>query len=42
VREWLHAPNHSLGGFSPVAALRLGRVDRVEAALDALDGGIFV
>jgi putative toxin-antitoxin system antitoxin component (TIGR02293 family) len=42
VREWLHAPNHSLGGFSPVAALRLGRVDRVEAALDALDAGIFV
>jgi transcriptional regulator with XRE-family HTH domain len=42
VREWLQAPNHVLGGFSPAAGLRLGRVDRVAAALDALDAGIFV
>ena len=41
-RSWMQAENRVLGGFSPVAALRIGRVDRVEAALDALDAGIFV
>ena len=31
-----------LGGLTPADALLAGRVDRVEAALDALDHGIFV
>lgn len=42
VRGWMSAANRVLGGFSPVEALRVGRIDRVHAALDALDAGIFV
>jgi putative toxin-antitoxin system antitoxin component (TIGR02293 family) len=41
-REWLHAPNPYLGGLTPNDALRAGRADRVEAALEALDSGVFV
>jgi uncharacterized protein (DUF2384 family) len=42
IQAWLHANNRHLGGLSPVDAMRAGRVDRVEAALEALDSGIFV
>ena len=41
-REWLHSANRSLGGFTPAEAVRVGRLDRVEAALEALDSGVFV
>ena len=41
-REWLRAPNPYLGGLTPSDALRAGRADRVEAALEALDSGVFV
>jgi putative toxin-antitoxin system antitoxin component (TIGR02293 family) len=41
-REWLRAPNPYLGGLTPADALRAGRADRVEAALEALDSGVFV
>jgi putative toxin-antitoxin system antitoxin component (TIGR02293 family) len=41
-REWLRAPSPYLGGLTPADALRAGRADRVEAALEALDSGIFV
>lgn len=42
IREWLHAPNRYLGGLTPADAIRVGRFDRVEAALEALDSGVFV
>jgi uncharacterized protein (DUF2384 family) len=39
---WLHAPSRYLGGLTPADAIRVGRFDRVEAALEALDSGVFV
>jgi hypothetical protein len=42
IREWLHADNRYLGGLRPVEALKAGRIDRVEAALEAIDSGVFV
>ena len=41
-RAWLHAESAYLGGLTPADALRVGRPDRVEAALEALDSGVFV
>lgn len=41
-REWLRTANRYLGGLAPVEALRVGRLDRVEAALEALDSGVFL
>ena len=41
-RGWLHDDNRYLGGLTPADALRAGRFDRVEAALTALDSGIFI
>jgi transcriptional regulator with XRE-family HTH domain len=42
VRRWLGTPNWYLGGLTPVEAVGIGRVDRGEAALEALDSGVFV
>jgi hypothetical protein len=42
IRVWLHAPSRYLGGLTPADAIRVGRVDRVEAALEALDSGVFL
>jgi transcriptional regulator with XRE-family HTH domain len=42
IPEWLEADNRYLGGLKPAEALRAGRIDRVEAALTALDTGNFV
>jgi transcriptional regulator with XRE-family HTH domain len=39
---WLHAPSGYFGGLRPIDALLRGRIDTVEAALEALDSGIFV
>ena len=41
-REWLRDPSRYLGGLTPLEALRVGRVDRVEAALKVLDAGVFL
>jgi transcriptional regulator with XRE-family HTH domain len=41
-RDWFHSPSRYLRGFTPADALRLGRFDRVEAALEALDSGAFI
>jgi hypothetical protein len=41
-RAWLHADSRYLSGLTPIAVLRSGRPDRVEAALNALDLGVFV
>lgn len=40
--EWLRSPIGYFGGLCPLDALLRGRVDRVDAALEALDAGIFV
>lgn len=42
VRIWLNTDNRYLGGIKPVEALRVGRYDRVQSALEALASGIFV
>jgi transcriptional regulator with XRE-family HTH domain len=42
IRSWAHAPSRYLGGITPAEAMRVGRIDRVNAALEALDSGIFV
>ena len=39
---WLHSGNPYLGGLTPLEVVRAGRVDRVEAALEALDSGVFI
>jgi transcriptional regulator with XRE-family HTH domain len=41
-RGWLRLGSPYLGGLTPLEALRAGRADRVEAALEALDSGVFV
>ena len=41
-RAWLRSGNPYLGGLAPLEALRAGRADRVQAALEALDSGVFV
>jgi uncharacterized protein (DUF2384 family) len=41
-RSWLRAGSPYLGGLTPVEVLRAGRPDRVEAALEALDSGVFI
>lgn len=41
-REWMHASSRYLGGITPAEALRSGRLDRVEAAFEVLESGIFV
>lgn len=41
-RAWLRSDNPYLGGLTPLEALRAGRADRVRAALEALDSGVFV
>jgi transcriptional regulator with XRE-family HTH domain len=38
--EWLEADSRYLGGLKPIEALRVGRIDRVEDALEALDSGV--
>ena len=40
--EWLHADSRYLGGLKPIEALRAGRIDRVEDALEALDSGVLL
>ena len=42
LKEWVHSPSRYLGGLTPAEAVRVGRFDRVEAALEALDSGVFV
>lgn len=42
VAAWLRADNRYLGGLAPADALQAGRVDRVDAAAEALASGTFV
>jgi uncharacterized protein (DUF2384 family) len=39
---WINTSSRYLGGFTPADAIRAGRFDRAEAALGALDSGIFI
>jgi len=41
-RRWMAAPSRYLGGITPTEAIRAGRSDRVEAALEAVDSGVFL
>ena len=41
-RRWFHTPSRYMGGITPAEAVRVGRLDRVEAALEVLDSGIFL
>lgn len=41
-RRWFHTPSRYMGGVTPAEAVRAGRADRAEAALEALDSGIFL
>ena len=40
--HWLHAESAYFGGLRPVDALLRGRFDLVNAALEAMDSGVFV
>jgi hypothetical protein len=40
-RHWLSSSNAFFGGLAPLDVIRAGRVDRVSAALEAIDSGIF-
>jgi uncharacterized protein (DUF2384 family) len=42
IQSWLRHSNRYLSQLSPAEVLRAGRIDRVDAALEALDSGIFV
>lgn len=41
-RTWLRVSHPYVGGLTPVEVLRAGRPDRVEAALEALESGVFI
>jgi transcriptional regulator with XRE-family HTH domain len=42
IRAWIRQPSRYLSQLTPAEVLRTGRIDRVEAALEALDSGIFL
>lgn len=39
---WLHSESGYFGGLTPLDALLRGRIDLVDAALEAMDSGVFV
>lgn len=39
---WFHSQSRYLSGITPAEAIRAGRLDQVEAALEALDSGAFL
>jgi hypothetical protein len=41
-RDWLNAPSRYLAGFTPLEAMRAGRVDRAREALMALSAGVYL
>jgi hypothetical protein len=42
VERWLHGPSGYFGGDAPYDHLAAGEIERVNAALDAIEAGIFV
>ena len=41
-QRWAQGASRYLGGITPAEAIRAGRIDRAEAALDAFDAGIYL
>ena len=41
-RRWFHTPSRYLAGITPAEAIRVGRLDRVEADLESLHSGAFL
>jgi hypothetical protein len=41
-RDWLNTPSRYLAGFTPLEAMRAGRVDRAREALLALSAGVYL
>src|SRR5215211_4764077 len=39
LRTWLHRPLPFLGSMAPIDAVKVGRIERVDAALEAIDEG---
>lgn len=39
VRRWLHRPLPFLGRMAPIDAVKVGRIESVDAALEAIDEG---
>lgn len=42
VRLWMHTEARYLGWITPAEAVRLGKVDRANSAIGALEHGIFI
>lgn len=42
IRTWMRTRNQYLGGLTPAEVVRAGRIDRVKAAVGALESGIYV
>lgn len=42
VMQWLRQSNRYLGGRTPLELMLAGRIGRVDAALEALDSGVFI
>lgn len=42
VERWLQSPSGYFGGETPFTYLAAGKTDRVNAALDAIEAGVFV
>lgn len=42
VQVWFQSPSRYLGGIAPAEAVRVGRPERADAALEALHSGIFL
>lgn len=41
-QRWAHAGSRYMGGITPAEAIRAGRIDRAEAAMEAFDAGIYL
>ena len=41
-RDWLASPSRYLAGFSPLEAMRAGRIDRARESLMALSAGVYL
>lgn len=42
IETWLHAPSRDLHWRVPIEVVSAGRLDEVDAALEALDSGVYV
>lgn len=42
IRGWMHSPHPLFGRLTAADMVRLGRFERVDGALEALDSGIFI